>query len=52
VGTVDGVAMIAKVLLQRIRSSVCATHHRHPSNMAQTLNAPGPPLMVQTMSLT
>lgn len=28
VGTVDGVAMVAKVLLQRIQSSVCSAHRR------------------------
>merc|ERR1711920_867937 len=28
VGTVDGVASVAKILLQRIHSSVCAAHRR------------------------
>lgn len=43
VGTVDGVAMVAKVLLQRIHSSVCAAHRRAPPPMAAQMAAPGQP---------
>lgn len=44
VGTVDGVAMVAKVLLQRIHSSVCAAHRRAPPpSMAASMAAPGQP---------
>mmetsp|Transcript_92745 Transcript_92745/g.160518 ORF Transcript_92745/g.160518 Transcript_92745/m.160518 type:complete len:381 (-) Transcript_92745:159-1301(-) len=44
VGTVDGVAMVAKVLLQRIHSSVCAAHRRAPPpTMAASMAAPGQP---------
>lgn len=41
VGTVDGVASVAKILLQRIHSSVCA-QHRRPVGAA--MMAPGQPM--------
>lgn len=33
VGTVDGVASVAKVLLQRVQSSVCSAHRRQQGGM-------------------
>lgn len=46
VGTVDGVASVAKVLLQRIHSSVCSMHRRGPppQMMAGGLPVPGQPM--------
>merc|ERR1740121_2275750 len=40
VGTVDGVASVAKILLQRIHSSVCAAHRR-PQGPVSTVMPPG-----------
>jgi len=39
VGTVDGVSSIAKILLQRIHSSVCAAHRRQPGVQAVAMQA-------------
>mmetsp|Transcript_32791 Transcript_32791/g.52309 ORF Transcript_32791/g.52309 Transcript_32791/m.52309 type:complete len:376 (+) Transcript_32791:40-1167(+) len=47
VGTVDGVAMVAKVLLQRIGSSVCAAHRRPQ----QTMGAPHAPGQLGSMMM-
>jgi hypothetical protein len=48
VGTVDGVAMVAKVLLQRIHSSVCAAHRRPQATMAQVPGQAVPMMMPMT----
>lgn len=54
VGTVDGVAMVAKVLLQRIHSSVCAAHRRAQPPMTGNLGPGGIPqqLMMSQMPMT
>merc|ERR1711920_154419 len=47
VGTVDGVASVAKVLLQMIQSSVCAKRHAAPVSMA--MPGPGQPMPITGM---
>jgi len=48
VGTVDGVASVAKVLLQRIHSSVCAQHRRP---VAAGMPQPGQPMQPGQMPM-
>lgn len=44
VGTVDGVAAVARVLLQRVHSSVCAAHRRPMGAAAAIPAPPGQPM--------
>merc|ERR1719188_1377675 len=49
VGTVDGVASVAKVLLQRVQSSVCSAYRRQGGVPGQPLAHMQPPLLPQAL---
>lgn len=52
VGTVDGVAMVAKVLLQRIQSSICTAHRRAPPPTMAGMQQPVPPQLMAAQAMT